>query len=252
MAKDKEKQYATEVIDLPSGGRLYPEGSPLHEGKIEVKYMTAKEEDILTSQNLIKRGVVIDKLLDTLIITPGVTVDNLLIGDKNAVMIAARILAYGPEYTLEIVNPETDTKFEHTFDLSDMPYKELPSDVSYDKNEFEYELPVSKSKVVFRLLTGKDERLIDDDLKSMQKIGSGTSREITTRLRHVITSINGETDKKTLNLLIDNMLAKDSFAFRKRINVITPDILMEQEVDMGGETTTVDIPMTVDFFWPSS
>ena len=89
-----ESKYPTETIDLPSGGKLYPQDSPLSSGKIEIKYMTAKEEDILTSANLIKKGVVIDRLLDSIIVTEGVGIDDLILGDKNAIMVAARILAY--------------------------------------------------------------------------------------------------------------------------------------------------------------
>ena len=124
-----EQKFPSEVIDLPSEGKLYPEGHPLRDGKIEIKYMTAKEEDILTSQNLIKKGVVIDRLLDSLILTPNVKVDDLVLGDKNAIMVAARILAYGPEYVCEITNPDTQEKQECTFNLADCPFKKLPKDI---------------------------------------------------------------------------------------------------------------------------
>ena len=130
MAEQKvERKFPTEIIDLPTGGKLYPEGSPLREGKIEIKYMTAKEEDILTSQNLIKKGLVIEKLLDSLILTKGVKSEDLVIGDKNAVMVASRILAYGPEYTCEVTHPRTEEQREHTFNLADCPFKETPKDI---------------------------------------------------------------------------------------------------------------------------
>ena len=105
--KKQEYKFPTEVIDLPTGGKVYPKDSPLSSGKIEIKYMTAKEEDILTSQNLIKKGVVITQLLDSLIVSKGVSSDDLVLGDKNAVMVASRILAYGPEYTAQVTNPKT-------------------------------------------------------------------------------------------------------------------------------------------------
>ena len=120
-----EHKFPTEVIDLPSLGKVYPKDSPLSDGKIELKYMTAKEEDILTSQNLIKKGVVITKLLDSLILTEGVKCDDLVLGDKNAVMVAARILAYGPEYTCQVVNPNTNETKNHTFNLTDCPFNNL-------------------------------------------------------------------------------------------------------------------------------
>ena len=106
-----EHKFPTEIIDLPSNGKVYPKDSPLAEGKLELKYMTTREEDILMSENLIKKGVVIDKLLDSLIVTKGVSQETLILGDKNAVLVAARILAYGPEYTVEVTNPNNSSLF---------------------------------------------------------------------------------------------------------------------------------------------
>ena len=120
-----DNKFPSEMIDLPSKGKFYSKESPLSEGKIEIKYMTAKEEDILTSQNLIKKGVVIEKLLESLIVTPGVNVNDLLVGDKNAVMIAARVLAYGPDYPCDIQHPITNKIIQHTFNLADCPFKKL-------------------------------------------------------------------------------------------------------------------------------
>ena len=250
-APKTEAKFPTEIIDLPSGGKLYPEGHPCRDGKIEVKYMTAKEEDILTSQNLIKKGVVVDTLLSSLISTPGVNIDDLFLGDKNAIMIAVRILAYGPEYSVELTNPTTEERFEHTFDLSAIDYKSLP-EVDYSKNEFELELPASKDKITFKILNGQDEKRIDDELKSMQKIGVGTTREVTTRLKYLITSVNDSNDQQVINAYAQNMLSRDSLALRQRVSEITPDIELKQEVEIEGEAVTVDIPMTADFFWPTS
>ena len=99
-----ENKFPTEVIDLPSQGKVYPKDSPLSDGKLELKYMTTREEDILMSENLIKKGMVIDKLLQSLIVTKGVKQEDLVLGDKNAVLVAARILAYGPEYNLSLIH----------------------------------------------------------------------------------------------------------------------------------------------------
>ena len=126
----EEQKFPSEVIDLPSEGRLYPEGHPCSEGKIEIKYMTAREEDILTSQNLIKKGLVIDRLLDSLILTSGVKCEDLVLGDKNAVMVAARVLAYGPEYSCDIQNPNTGETITHTFNLAECPFKKLPKEIT--------------------------------------------------------------------------------------------------------------------------
>ena len=251
MSETKQEfKFPTEVIDLPSGGKCYPENSPLKSGKVEIKYMTAKEEDILTSQNLIKKGVVIDKLLNSLIMTKGVTSEELLIGDKNSLMVAARILAYGGEYTVEIQNPETLEKMQHTFDLTECQFKELPNDVDYSENRFELELPISKATITYKLLTGSDETNIAQQLKSLQKIG--TSAEVTTRLKQVVTSVNGDDSQKTINYFVENMLSKESKFLRDEINRINPDIDLKQEIEVEGEMVEVDIPMSIEFFWPKA
>jgi len=247
---EKETKFPSEVIDLPSEGKLYPKDSPLHSGKIEIKYMTAREEDILTSQNLIKKGVVIDRLLDSLIVTKGIKSSDFVIGDKNAVMVAARILAYGPEYSVEITDPNTDEKFEHTFNLTECEFEKLPKGV--DKNEFEVELPISKMSLVFKLLTGKEEYLIEREIKSQQKLNREVSSEMTTRLVHSIISIDGETEKPKIRNYVYNMLSRDSLFLRNKINEVSPDIDLTQDIEMGGELVTVDIPLTTEFFWPSS
>ena len=244
------KQYHSEVIDLPSLGKVYPKSSPISNGKIEIKYMTAREEDILTSQNLIKKGLVIDKLLDSLIITEGIKCDDLVLGDKNAVMVAARVLAYGPEYECEIENPNTGKTFSHVFNLADCPLKKLPDDIN--DNKFEMELPVSKAKVGFKLITGKEEKLIEAELKGIKKTGVQVSPELTTRLKHTITSVNGDGDRGVINQFVQNMLSRDSLELRKYINNISPDIELVQEIELEGDTVKVDIPMTVNFFWPNS
>ena len=245
-----ENKFPSEVIDLPSEGKLYPEDSPLRKGKLEIKYMTAKEEDILTSQNLIKKGLVIEKLLDSLILTKGVKSEDLVIGDKNAVMVAARILAYGPEYSCEVVNPNTGEKLTHTFNIADCPFIKLPKDV--DGNNFEFKLPVSKQKITFKLLTGKDERMIGDELDKIRKLGTQVIPELTTRLRYLITSVDGNDEQSTINSFVENMLSKDSLSLRKEITKVTPDIDLSQEIDIEGDTVKVDIPMTVNFFWPNT
>ena len=242
-------KFPTEVIDLPSKGLVYPKEHPLSSGQVEIKYMTAKEEDILTSANLIKKGVVIDTLLDSLILSEGVKSDDLVLGDKNAVMVAARVLAYGPEYNTTITKPD-GSEGEYTFNLTDCPFKELPKDVDYSKNEFEFQLPITKNKVLFKILTGADEKLIDKELKALEK--NGLSGTITTRLRYAIISIDGNTEFSHITNSVNNMLSRDSLALRNEIKRVAPDIEMSQEIEIGGDTVKVDIPMTVNFFWPKS
>ena len=243
-------KFPSEVVDLPSKGKVYPKDSPLANGKIELKYMTAKEEDILTSENLIKKGMVITKLLDSLILTEGVTTEDLVLGDKNGVMVAARILAYGPEYVADVQHPKTGQKHTFTFDLTECPFKKIPDDL--DDNDFEFELPISKHKIKFKLLTGKDENDIDKELKSINKVNPIASPEITTRMRYMILSVDGNDKQATINDFSQNMLARDALAFRSEIKRISPDIDMSTEVEMGGEMVTVTIPMTTNFFWPNT
>ena len=246
-----EHKFHTEVIDLPSGGKVYPKDSPLDEGKLELKYMTTKEEDILMSENLIKKGVVIDKLLDSLIVTKGVKQEHLVLGDKNAVLVAARILAYGPEYTVEVSNPNNlEQKVEHTFDLTECPFKETVDGVDYSDNSFDFETPIGKNKVKFKLLTGVEEKLIEKDLEQSKKFGYNT--EISTRLRYTIIEVDGDNKPETITAFSQNMLARDSVALRNYIQEISPDIDLTSEIQIGGEAVSVSIPLTVEFFWPKS
>ncbi len=246
-----EHKFPTEVIDLPSGGKVYSKDSPLADGKIELKYMTTREEDILMSENLIKKGVVIDKLLDSLIVTKGVKQEHLVLGDKNAVLVAARILAYGPEYTAEVQNPNNlEQTVEHTFDLTECPFKEAVEGVDYSDNSFDFETPVGKNKIKFKLLTGVEEKLIEKDLEQSRKVGYNS--EISTRLRYTITEVDKDNKVETITAFSQNMLARDSMALRNYIQEISPDIDLTSEIEIGGNTVSVSIPLTVEFFWPKS
>jgi hypothetical protein len=245
-----ENQFPTEIIDLPSEGKLYPKDSPLSSGKLEIKYMTAKEEDILTSQNLIKKNVVIETLLDSLIVTSGVKTNDLILGDKNAVMVAARILAYGPDYEAEVQDPSTNEVINYTFNLADCPFKKMKGKVT--GNEFKTTLPISKVNITFKLLTGLDEKQINTEILARKKINKIVSTELTTRLKHIITAVDGDSEYATINNFVDNMLSRDSLFLRNKVAEITPDIEMEQTIEIGGELVKVDIPMTSNFFWPES
>ena len=246
-----EHKFPTEVIDLPSRGKVYIKDSPLSSGKLELKYMTTREEDILMSENLIKKGVVIDKLLNNLVVTDGVDHKDLILGDKNAVLVASRILAYGPEYTVEVTNPNNlDEKIQHTFDLSKCPFKELSKDVDYSDNSFDFTTPVGKNKLKFKLLTGADETLIENDIKQSSKFG--VSSDISTRLRYTVIEVDGDSKPEIINEFTQNLLARDSVALRNYIRDIAPDIDLTSEVEIGGEAVDVNIPLTVEFFWPQS
>jgi hypothetical protein len=232
MTENKFK-FPTEMVDLPSKGLLYPEGHPLSKGKIEMKYMTAREEDILTNQNYIKQGIVIDKLLQSLIVTK-FDFDDLLIGDKNAIMIAARVLGYGKDYSFTYEGEEI------TVDLSELATVELDeSTIEKGVNSFNYTLPHSGT--------------IEDEVKGLKKLNKNGSPDLSTRLKHQILSVEGDDNKKVIRDFVDNyFLARDSASFRAHLKTINPDVKMvfNHVTDNGEEE--VSIPLQVQFFWPDA
>ena len=242
-------KFPTEMVDLPSKGYFYADGHPLSSGKVEVKYMTAKEEDILTSQNLIQQGSVIDKLLESLIVDKSIKLDDMLIGDKNAIMVAARVLGYGKDYQFEYDG------IEQSVDLSILEPVELDfSKFTKGRNEFNFKLPNSEREVTFKLLNGKDEKDIEAEIKAKEKISKEQSSELTTRLKHMILSVDGKSEKSHINNFVDNeFLSVDSLAFRQYLSSITPDVDMTTKVvDSTGKESEVTIPVTLRFFWPSA
>ena len=233
----------TETIELPSKGILYPSDNPLSKGTIEMRYMTAMHEDILTNQSYIQSGTVLDKLLQSLIVTK-ISYDDLLIGDKNAIMIAARILGYGKDYKF-IYRGE-----EETVDLTKIENAPIHEEVQKAKsNEFAFTLPNSGNVVTFKLLTHSDEKKIEQETKGLAKINKNSSTTITTRLKHQILSINGETEKPKIREFVDNyLLAQDSRALRERIKELSPDVDLTFFPENGDNR--VDIPIGISFFWP--
>jgi hypothetical protein len=242
----------SEVVQLPSKGLLYPKENPLSSGQVEMKYMTAKEEDILTNIALVKANTVLDRLLQSLITTP-INYDDLLLLDKEALLIAARILGYGKDYTFTFANPETGGVEEVTVDLTTL--KEREFDESLIKpgtvNEFEFTLPVSKNVVTFKFLSIKDEKEIKKELEGLKKASPNSSYEITTRLKRVLTSVNGDRTLETVRGFADVILAPDSRALRKYITDIQPGQILKFNYE--SETYAeegVDLPITSSFFWP--
>lgn len=238
-----EFKLPTEVVELPSKGLLYSEESGLKSGKIEMKYMTAKEEDILTNQSYISKGVVLDKLMQSLIVSK-IDYNSLLLGDKNAIMVAARILGYGSEYKF------TYGGEDQTVDLSLIENKEIDESLFKEgNNQFEFTLPHSKNHITFRFLSHKDEKSIQRELDGLKKINKDASPELTTRLKHMITSVEGKTETKDIRDFVDNyLLAKDSRALREHIKEIQPDVDLTFFPD--GYENRVSIPVGVSFFWP--
>jgi hypothetical protein len=249
-----EFKIPTETITLPSKGLLYPKDNILSKGEIELSYMTAKHEDILTNINYIKNGTVIDKLLESLVITP-INFEDLLIGDKNAIMIAARILGYGKNYPIQFYNESTNQQEEYTVDLTSLNEKTV--DMSLFKagvNEFSFTLPQSKNNVTFKLLNSKDEKKIDQEIKGLKKLYPDQSFDLTTRLKFIITSIEGSREIKDIREFVDKyLIAQDSRALRDYYNEVMPDVDLKITVDKDGYIQEdVILPISVNFFWPDS
>ena len=244
---EQENKFPTEIIDLPSKGLLYPKESPLSSGKIEMKYMTAKEEDILTNNNYISRGIVIDKLIQALLVDKSIKYGDLLAGDKNVLLVGARILGYGEMYEF------TYGGSKHTVDLSKLDNKPIDEELyKGSNNEFTFTLPTTNRNLTFKLLTHSDELEIDAEIKGLQKINKDTNPEMSTRLKHIITSVDGRTDNKYIRDFVDNeFLAKDARAFRTYYGVIQPDLDLTFYPE-GGPEEGVDIPIGINFLWPDA
>jgi hypothetical protein len=249
---EEKLKFPTEQVELPSKGLPYSPDSPLSKGVLEMKYMTAKEEDILTNVNFIRQGIVIDKLLQSLIVTP-ISYNDLLIGDKNALLIAARILGYGKDYEFEYDDPETGIKQNVTVDLSLLDPKPTHSELKVGKNEFELTLP-SKTIVTFKLLTHGDEKRIDKEVEGLKRVNPNGSYDITTRLKHMITSINGSREQEDIRKFADSMLVGDSRALRKKYKEIEPDLPLKfNYTTPGGDVVEgVNLPIGVNFLWPDT
>jgi hypothetical protein len=248
----KSYPFPTEIISLPSKGLCYPESSPLSKGEITIKLMTAKEEDILTSTNLIRKGIQLDKLLESIIVEPGVNVNDLLIGDKNAILVTSRMLAFGPDYEITIKDNVTGKDIETNVDLSKIQVKEIDENRLNRNNEYEFVLPVSKTPIKFKLLTHGDELAINKDIEATEKI-TKQSNEITTRYRRIITEVDGNKDLGYIsNFVANQLLAGDSRGLRKYMKEITPDLDLTFEFEHSdGEMEALKIPFGIGFFYPA-
>ena len=249
--------FPTEVIELPSQGKVYPEGHPLSKGTIEIKYMTAKEEDILASQNLIRRGVVLDKLFESVVVEPGLDIGDIFIGDKNAILLATRVLGYGKDYQVEVNDPFTLEPQKTTIDLSAIQIKEVDFSKLNSNNLYEFELPISKKIVKIKLLTHKDELAINADIQAMNRLSKGkdsVSQDVSTRLRYMIQEVDGNSERGFINKWVqNNLLARDSRAIRNFVKEISPDLDLKYEFtsEITGETEALDIPFGIGFFYPT-
>jgi hypothetical protein len=241
-----EFKVLTETVKLPSKGLLYPKESPLSSGEVEMKYMTAKEEDILTNSNYIRNNTVIDKLLQSMIVT-SIDYNELLVGDKNAILIAARVLGYGKDYNV------TYNGKEYNVDLSQLEDKKVDESLfTAGVNDFPFTLPQTGNTVTFKILTHGDEQKIEAEIKGLQKVNPNSSSEVTTRLKHMITSVEGKYDQKDIREFIDTLLiARDARALRQYYASISPDLNMKYiPTDENYTGEGIDIPININFLWP--
>ncbi len=247
----------TEFVDLPTKGKFYPEDHPLHNQEtIEIRYMTAKDEDILTSKTLLKKGVAVDRMLSNIIVDKNIKVEDLFIGDKNALIISARISGYGPEYKTGITCPSCGHSEEKDFDLSSVLEKGLEpteSDVQINNDgTFDIKLPKTGVIASCRLLTGKDEKRLEAmaEKRKKHKLPENTLTEL---LKTMVVSLNGETERSMVERFVDLMPAIDSKYLRAAYNKAVPNVDMKHFHSCGscGAETSLDIPFSVSFFWPN-
>lgn len=250
---DTDRKFPTEVIDLPSKGWFYDQDGPLASGQVELKYMTAREEDILTSLNLIQKGVVLDRLLKAVVVTPKVNVDDLLVGDKNGILLASRILAYGKDYPTSVTCRQCGVVNACIIDLTDLEEKDIAEPEEKGQNEFEFFLPETKVTVIFRALTHGDDEKINAEVEVQRKISGDVDYVKSTRLKFMIESVDGDTTDSTIRQFVDNgLIARDAVALRREYARVVPDVDLTFDFTCTGcsDERRISVPLGIDFFWP--
>ena len=252
-ASQPKEKYPSEMIPLPTKGWFYPEGHPLASGEIEIKQMTAREEDLLANQELIKKGKVLDKLMESVIVNKSIKIEDIFVYDKNAIFVATRRLAYGDEYNVTVTCPECTLKNKVKINLSDLAYKPFDFDqYPKGKNNFTFTFP-SGVVITYKLLNQLDEQSIDTELLQLKKISKDNTGELTTRLKYLFTSIDGNPDKAVIRKFVDEkMTAKDSLALRRHLRDNSPDVDMSFDFHCSECETErrLDVPFGASFLFP--
>jgi len=256
MKDDFGFEIPAESVPLPSRGIIYPDDGILHgQDTVDIKPMTAKEEDILTSRAYIKSGTVLTKLLESCIIDKRIKPDTLISGDRNALLVSLRITGYGADYDVEVDCPECGIKSKQSFDLSQLEIKRLEVEpVERGQNLFEVKLPVTKKNVRVKFLTGSDERDMMITSERRKKSGMKIESAITDRLSRSVVSVDGITDKNKLNFFVKSLPARDSLALRRFLDKHEPGIIMKSWMNCTHchEQSEVGLPMGAAFFWPDT
>jgi hypothetical protein len=250
----------TEFVELPSKGRYYPPDHPLHgQSSVEIRYMTAKDEDILTSESLIKKGLVIDRLVQSVLLDKSINVKDLLLGDKNAIIIAARVTGYGADYMVDISCQSCGTSNEKNYNLEEISLiKDLdsagPGPLGVEITEhgtFLMELPATSALVELKLMTGRDEEKLSNLRKKRKKLKLEEAN-LTDNLKSIIVSVNNDDDRNVINEFVQNLPSIDAKHIRNTYQELVPRVELKTlfECDECNFVKEVNVPITVQFFWP--
>jgi len=262
LAENQENSFSfvvpTEFVELPSKGRFYSEGHPLHgQETIEIKQMTAKEEDILTSRSLLKKGIALDRVIKSIIMNKRIDPDSLLVGDRNAIIVATRISGYGSEYATQVSCPSCTTKQEYTFNLNSANIyggenvSELDI-VSNEDNTFTVQLPKTLINITFRLLSGKDEKSFIAGMETDRKQRQTTEKNVTRQIASMVVAVNGDSSLQAIKYLVDNIPSIDSRHLRLAYRLAAPNVDLTQHFECNecDFEQDMEVPLTADFFWP--
>ncbi len=247
----------TEMVDLPSKGKGYPANHPLHNKEtVEIKFMTAKEEDILASQSLIKKGIVIERFIESILLDKNIKPKDMLTGDRNAVIIAARISGYGSDYETKVNCPSCQKSSKFEFDLNDQKIHqtEVSEDLNLTHTEdglFQTLMPFSKFKIKFKLLKGEDEMYLAKLMNNKRK-GKLQESVLTDQMKRLIVEIEGHSDRNIVNKYVDNMPTLDSRHLRVCYKLANPDVKVANQFTCPscGFEEGMEVPFGADFFWP--
>jgi hypothetical protein len=244
-----------DTVPLPSKGLAYPPSSPLHnKDSVDIRAMTAREEDILMSRALIKKGTVVTHLIKSCLADQSIPVEHMLSGDRYALLVALRVMSYGPEYEASVDCPSCGAKGNHSFNLAELPINNLSAaPVSPGMNLFEFELPISRKKIQFKFLTGRDEEemlLVQTQKKA--KLGHDLETSVTSRLAQTIVAVDGDTNRASIVKAINNMIVRDASALRKYMADSEPGVDMTQTISCSecDNAEEVSVPVGVGFFFP--
>ena len=247
----------TEFVELPSQGKYYPDGHPLHGvTSIEIKQMTAKEEDILTSRTLLKKGVALDRVIQNIIVNKNINPDSLLVGDRNAIVIACRVSGYGNDYTTKVTCPNCTESEDYSFNLHEAEVftggdLEAAGITDNGNGTFDLKLPRTQVTATFRLLTGADEKVFLSGVERDRKSKSH-EKNITRQLVNTVIAVNGDSSADAINYLVTNIPSVDSRHIRLAYRIVAPNIDLTQHYECGScdYEQDMEVPLTADFFWP--